>query len=268
MNFAMPSMTPVVKWLLVVNIGVFLVHDIFLAGSRSVGGGDLHTLVLDVFAIGPAQWKGWFPLVPVWQLVTYGFLHAGLSHILMNMLLLYFLGTMLEGVVGSRRFLVFYLATVVVAGFAQLSLGLITAGGGHILGASGGVLGVVCATATLRPTTRVIFILFPITLKTLALIYVAADVYRLIWEIKGASSGVASLAHLTGAALGFVAVRKGWIWRDPVAKIEEVRERRAEQTAVDDQRRLDELLDRIHREGIGSLSPREKAFLKRMSKSR
>ena len=65
MNFAMPSITPAVKWLLIVNIGVFLVHDILLAGSRSIGGGDLYTTVLDVFAIGPAQWKGWFPLVPV-----------------------------------------------------------------------------------------------------------------------------------------------------------------------------------------------------------
>ena len=256
------------KWLVIGNVAIFLLTEILFAGSRSIGGGGIFTTLTDAFALSPGQWKGWFPFVPLWQLVTYAFLHADVMHVLMNMLLLYFLGTMLEAVIGSRRFLAFYLISVVVAGFAQLSLGLATGASGQILGASGGVLAVVCATATLRPTTRVIFILFPITLKTLALIYVGLDVYRLILEFKGAPSGVASFAHLTGAAIGYFGVRRGWIWRDPVAKLAEVRERRAEESAVDDQRRLDELLDRIHREGIGSLSSREKAFLKRMSKSR
>ncbi len=268
MHFAMPTITPVVKMLLIANIAVFLVMLIFVY-SPTQGGGTIFGGINRYVGLSPAVWKSWFPFVPVWQLLTYGFLHAipGFGHILGNMLFLYFLGTMLEGLIGGRRFLVFYLAAVVLAGFMQLLVGLI-AGGPPIIGASGGVLAIVCAVATLRPQARIIFIIFPITLKTLAIVYVTIDVLMVILELKGANSNVASFAHLTGAALGYLAVRQGWIWRDPVASLERARERHAAESAANDRQKLDALLDRIHREGIGSLSAREKAFLKRMSQSR
>jgi membrane associated rhomboid family serine protease len=260
MHFAMPSMTRAVKLLLILNVAAFVLTDVLLGFWEGAG---MH--LVQLFALVPAAWTGWFPFVPVWQLVTYGFLHAGLGHILGNLLFLYFLGTMLEGIIGTRRFWVFYLASVVIAGFFQLVVGLFTTPA-PILGASGGVLAIVCAMATLRPETRIIFIIFPITLRTLAVFYVLFDALNVVHQLQGTGSNVASIAHLTGAAVGFFAVRTGWIWRDPVESVGRARAERAAETEADKRARLDALLAKINREGIGSLSGREKAFLKKMSK--
>lgn len=262
MSLAMPSMTRAVKLLLILNVGVFVLTDVLLGFDKS---GAARMRVMELFALVPDAWTGWFPFVPLWQLVTYGFLHAGFGHILYNLLFLYFLGTMLEGVIGERRFWVFYLAAVVIAGFCQLVVGLFTTPA-PILGASGGVLAIVCAMATLRPETRIIFIILPITLKTLAIFYVVFDAFNVVRQLQGAGTNVASIAHLTGAAVGFLAVRKGWIWADPLERLGRARAEKAAESEADRRARLDALLAKINREGIGSLSGREKAFLKKMSK--
>jgi len=264
-SFGLPSLTPAVKALLIANIAVFVVQWVvcyswFQGAFEFIG---------DAFALNPLQWSQGFPLVPLWQLVSYGFLHGGSpDHILFNMLFLYFLGTMLEQEIGGRRFLVFYLVAVAIAGAFQLGLGLALGQVAPIVGASGGVLAIVCAMATLRPTMRLIFIVVPVTLRTVALIYLALEVYRLVMDLKGESSGVASFAHLSGALFGYVAVKQSWIWKDPLAEVEVWREKREEARAKDDDERLDELLARINRDGIHTLSERERAFLKRVSQRR
>lgn len=265
MQMAMPVLTPVVRLLILVNGAIFVLAILLDLPRQSAW-----TPVRDVLGLKPDLWSAWFPFLPVWQLVTWGFLHDtnNLLHIVGNMLFLYFLGTMLEEMLGSRRFLVFYFAALLVAGVATLLVGLAAAETRPTIGASGAVLAVVVATATLRPQTRVIFIVFPITLRTLALIYVGLDVLGVLNTLKGADSGVAHLAHLTGAAFGFLTVRRGWVWRDPLVAWAARRERRDQEQAAEDETRLDEILARINREGIHSLSAREKSFLKRVSKRR
>jgi membrane associated rhomboid family serine protease len=266
MGLAVPSLTPAVKLLLIANGVVFLFFFLVL---DSIKQPNVEMQAIQLFALSPERWKAWFPLVPVWQLVTYAFMHGSFQHILYNMLGLYFLGTMLEGIIGTRRFMVFYMLAVVVAGFAQLMLSLaFDREPVPILGASGGVLAVICAMATLRPATRMILIIFPLTLRTLALIWVASDLFTLIRQFQGQESNVASFAHLTGAALGFAAVRTGWIWRDPVQLVEGARARRADLSEAESRARLDALLAKIAKEGIGSLTGRERSFLKKMSKRR
>jgi membrane associated rhomboid family serine protease len=261
--FAAPGLTPVVKRILIVTIAIFLVQQLVLGDSRFA------RFFADAFALVPEQWRAWFPLVPLWQLVSYGFLHGDVWHILHNMLFLYFLGTMLEEALGGRRFLVFYLVSIALAGLCQLVLGLALGQSLPIIGASGGVLAIVCAMATLRPTLRVIFIVVPLTLRTLALIYVAIDLYSVILELRsGGGGGVARFAHLSGALFGYLAVRRSWIWGDPLARISAWRERRDEEQAGSEKERLDELLAKINREGIASLTGRERAFLKRVSQRR
>jgi membrane associated rhomboid family serine protease len=260
-GIAVPRVSPTVKMLLIANVAVFLVD--FLLRGTALGQGLTTWLPLV-----PTVWLDTFPFVPVWQLLTYGFMHADAWHLISNMLFLYFLGTMLENEIGARRFLGFYLVAIVLAGVCQLFLGMWLGHVGLILGASGGVLAIVCAVATLHPTTRIIFILFPITLKTLALLYVGMDVLRVVAEIKGAGTGVASFAHLSGALFGFLAVRRRWIWNDPVAAVEEWRGRRDEERRQEDEEHLDDLLAKINREGIHSLSESERSFLKRVSRRR
>jgi rhomboid family protein len=260
-SFGMPGLTRVVKALLIANIGMFVLQFVAL----DVWFPRAFDFIKDAFSLVPERWIGGFPLVPLWQLVSYGFLHGGLEHLLMNMLFLFFLGTMLESEIGGRRFLVFYLASIAIAGAAQLSLGLALGETAPIVGASGGVMAIVCAMATLRPHARIIFIIVPMTLRTLALIYVALELFGAVMQLKGVDSGVARFAHLSGALFGYLAVRQSWIWRDPMAEVEGWRERRAEQRETGDEERLDALLEKINHEGIHALSASEKAFLKRVS---
>lgn len=257
-GFAMPRLTSAVKALLIANIALFVVQELVLQGEWSES-------VTAPLLLQPEQWTAWFPFVPLWQLVSYGFFHGNIPHLLYNMLALYFLGTMLEEEIGSRRFLVFYLVAVAAAGLCQLVVGLALGMVGPILGASGGVLAIVCAMATLRPTLRLIFIIVPMTLRTLALIYVGLDLFSAIKQLQGEISGTANFAHLTGALIGFLAVRRRWIWGDPLAVLRSWRERRSSARGVTDEARLDELLQKINREGIHALSSRERAFLKRVS---
>ena len=256
-SIQLPLVTPGVKGLLWVNGIAFLLT--LLARP-----------LIDWFALRPDTWVEGFPLVPFWQVVTYGFLHSTSSafHLLFNLLGIYFFGSMLEGIIGTRRFLAWYLAAIVVGGVAQLGAGVLAYLGsgdvGYTLGASGGVLFLIVACATMRPDTLVIFILFPLKLKTLALIMVGLDLFGLL----SGTGGTAYLVHIAGAVLGFAAVRLRWVWMDPVERVQEHREASRERSAAEDAQRLDALLKQIHERGIGSLTPREREFLKRMSSRR
>jgi membrane associated rhomboid family serine protease len=264
MGLRFPTPTPAVKRLLIANFAIFLA--VFLAGlgSPAVEGGVVRWL-----GLSPALWVEGFPFVPVWQLVTYGFLHAGLGHVFWNMVQLYFFGTMVEEAVGSRRFVSFYLVAIALGGLAQLLAGIV---GGSLIpavGASGGVLAAVVAAAVMQPRAMVILLFIPIQLKWLAIGIVGIDVFSMLSSWKaGVMDGVAHWAHIGGAAWGFLAVRRRWIWIDP---LERLRERRvaaeAEQKRSDEQR-MDELLAKISREGMGSLTRREREFLKRVSSRR
>lgn len=261
-GLSFPALTSVTKALLWANAIVF--GALFLL-VRLPGG--LGESLYGLLSLEPAQWWGWFPLVPVWQLVTYGFVHSltDIFHILFNLLALYFFGTMVEGVVGGRRFLVAYMTAIVLGGIAQLTMGLIQLGQGipvgATLGASGGVMAMIIAAAVMQPNARIIFFIFPLRLATLALILVGIDVFRMLTG----GSGTAWLVHLTGAAYGFLAVRRRWIWADPLASWERRRQVRQVEQAAADSQRVDELLARIQRDGMQSLSSSEKAFLKRVS---
>ena len=262
MQFAMPVLTPVVKALIIANAVVFGFFFLLSFGDSWVRG------LQEWLGLSPWIWKEAFPLAPIWQLGTYGFLHStsDLFHVVGNMLFLYFLGTMLEGIIGGRRFLTFYVASILVAGLAMLAVGLVFAEERITMGASGAVLAVVVAMAVLRPNTRIIFLIFPLTLKTFALIYVGFDVFGILNSLKGVDSNVAYPAHLSGALFGFLAARRGWLWQDPLERVESWRSQREQQQGEADAERLDHILAKIHQSGIHSLTPSEKAFLKRTSK--
>lgn len=274
----MPSLTPVVRALIKLNAIIFvvlLVLDVIPATQGFAEG------ALVWGGITPRLWIDWFPFVPFWQLLSWGFLHSLVNpqHILMNMLFLFFLGTMLEGLIGSRRFLVTYMGGLLLSGVGTLVLGLgqelLVEGPlpdlawyqmNHTIGASGAVFTVVVAMATLRPRTQMIFIIIPMTLKVLAIIYVGLDLFGLLRDIAGDGGNVANFAHLVGAGWGFAVVRTGFIYRDPLEALQNKQAQRSAQREQDDKTRLDELLTRIHKQGIGTLSRAEREFMKRVSK--
>ena len=126
---------PVVTYVLIaVNVILFLAEGRFGVGSQS-GGSTLY----DKFALfGPSVAGGdW------WRIVTGGFLHAGLLHILFNMYLLYLLGQMLEPAIGSVRFGLIYTVALLSG-----SLGaLVVSPDAVTVGASGAVFGLMGAAA-------------------------------------------------------------------------------------------------------------------------
>jgi signal transduction histidine kinase len=99
MRFNLPRLTPVVKWLLIINIGIFLAAVLIPSLQYYI----YEWFQLDARSVGRA--------LQVWRLITYQFLHDPLFiwHIFFNMLGLFFLGPTLERHWGSRRFLPFYL---------------------------------------------------------------------------------------------------------------------------------------------------------------
>lgn len=256
----LPSLTPMVRRILFATFGVFAFQFVL-----SFFGGGVERAFSQWFGLFPPAWHSLFPRV--WQPVTYGFLHSTgyIGHIVFNMLWLYFLGTMLEGIIGGRRLLAFYLGGMAAGGILQL----VVSWNEFVptVGASGATLAITVAMAVLRPRTQIILILFPITLRTLALIVVGMDVFGVLISVRdGPSDPTAFFAHLGGALFGFVAAKRGWIWRDPFADVQQRLEARRERSQAEDQERVDELLAKIHRDGIQSLTAREKAFLKRVSK--
>jgi membrane associated rhomboid family serine protease len=262
-----PQLTPMCRRLLILNTVVFLVNFVAYLVKDHWISASVYNAILRPLELDPAAWREHFPLVPVWQLLTYGFLHSveDLSHIVTNMLMLYFMGGMLEEMIGSRRFLITYLAAQLAGALVFLAPVLFGEVSGPALGASGAVLGITVAVATLRPRQTVFLLFIPITLKVMALGILAFTVFGWLLSMKHGSDGVAYLVHLGGIAYGFAAVRTGLINKDPVVILDRRRAVREVERASEDAAKMDQLLDKIHRHGMSSLSHSEKEFLKRVS---
>lgn len=204
MNMALPF-TPVVKWLVIVNVGIWFVLQVLIEGFFKVPFTSFLSLV-------PARVIFEFH---VWELFTYMFLHSmQITHILFNMLMLWFFGAELEQRWGGRYFLFFYLFTGVGAailycigmgGYAAVTgsqAGIIV----PVIGASGAVFGLMLAQGILFGE-RIIyfFMLFPMKMRYFVMIMGGVQIASML--TSGVSGGeVAYLAHLGGLASGYVAL--------------------------------------------------------------
>jgi membrane associated rhomboid family serine protease len=259
----------VVAWLLVINFVIFVLDAILSGSSRAS--------VLSPTAWGNFNiWDGIYGL-QVWRWVTYQFLHADLLHIAFNMLALFFFGPLMEQWWGPRRFVAFYLLCGVSGAvvFAVLSFipGLLPHDphSTFLIGASGSVFGILVGCAVLFPRKRVqlIFPPVPMSMRTMALVFLGIAALSLL---VGARNAGGEAAHLGGAGLGFLLVTfpasLGWVERlrlprrDRAAKWEAKQLRRqAEETR--EQAEVDRILDKVRQHGIHSLTRREKSTLQR-----
>lgn len=256
----LPPLTPIVKWLLIILTTIHFTTEFIDLGSPET----LDVIIL-WFGLNAATWFEAPLFVPLWQLATCTVLHADLGHLASNLLVLYFFGTKLESIVGSRRFLWFYVAAGLVSSMLSLAIGLMIPGLPSI-GASGAVMGVVAAAAVFQPMTPVLLLFIPVPLWALAVGFAAFDLFPALAYLGGAASdGIDRFAHLGGGLLGVLAVKTGLIWRDWGKEVEQKVEARKAQALENDEQKLDELLSRVAKEGIQSLSGREREFLKRMS---
>jgi membrane associated rhomboid family serine protease len=137
-----------------------------------------------------------------WQLVTYGFLHGSLTHLLFNMLALYMFGGDIERLLGQRRYLIYYFVCVIGAAIAQVAvLGIMNRPPVPTVGASGGVFGLLLAFGLAFPHRKLMLVFPPIPMP--AWLFVTLyGLLELYLGITGSGQGVAHFAHLGGMAAG------------------------------------------------------------------
>ncbi len=192
-------MPPVTTALIVANIAVFLLQNI--APPELVAQ-------LALWPVGTPAGSG-LPGFGPWQLLTYGFLHGGLTHLAFNMFGLYMFGGAIEQVFGRRRYLIYYLVCVVSAGLSQLLVDAAMGVNGATVGASGGVFGLLLAYGIYFPNNRVMLLFPPIPMpaRVFVVVYAAIELYL---GVTGTQAGVAHFAHLGGMIGGFIMLR---YWR-------------------------------------------------------
>jgi membrane associated rhomboid family serine protease len=154
------------------------------------------------------------PEFQVWQLLSYGFLHGGLNHIFFNMFGLWMFGRDIEGVLGTKRFLIYYLTCVVGAAIVQLTVAGLQGGIYPTVGASGGVFGLLLAYAMFFPNRTVMLLFPPIPMKAKYFV-LGYGLLELYLGVSGRNPGVANFAHLGGMFFGFILLRR---WRSPQRK--------------------------------------------------
>ena len=128
---------------ILIGINVALALGQVASGTSAAGGGFRGSSLIDQGALfGPALADG-----EVWRLVTSGFLHSGLIHLMFNMYALYILGSMLEPAIGRLRFGLIYFVSMLCGSFGALLL----SPDARTVGASGAVFGLMgAAVAVMR----------------------------------------------------------------------------------------------------------------------
>lgn len=197
----------------------------------------------------------------LWQLFTYMFLHSTTDpwHLIFNMLGLWMFGSEVERVLGSRRFLTLYFTAGIFAGICCC----VFTPGTPILGASGAIFAIEVAFAMYFPNSTVIFYVFPMKAKYLVMIFAGLTIFSCIIPRSG---NVAHFAHLGGLVYGFLFVRYSYRVGDYLKKWQV---RQHEKEFMKDQElhdKVDEILDKVNREGLKNLTWRERNFLKNASK--
>jgi membrane associated rhomboid family serine protease len=190
--FALP---PVTRGIIIANVVVFLLQQV--AGNILIG----------LFALWPVG----DPLFQPWQVLTYSFLHDGLLarfdiiHIFFNMFALYMFGSPLEMFWGGRRFAFYYVACVLTAAGTELVVLNAMGGGGPVIGASGGVFGLLLAFAWYFPKQRLMLLFPPIPMPAWLFVTLYGGL-ELVLGVTGAQPGVAHFAHLGGMLGGALAI--------------------------------------------------------------
>ncbi|MCH6552439.1 MAG: rhomboid family intramembrane serine protease [Planctomycetes bacterium] len=194
-----PSVTPpIVKNLLIANGVMFLLQYVF-------------PTLLTLGSVRPAYvWQGGY----LWQPLTYMWFHAGLSHIAMNMFVLWMFGSPLALAWGARRFLRFYLlcgvgAGVIIATYPYVAvylLGIQSPAALVIptLGASGAVYGVLLAYSLTWPERTIMLIFPPVAFRAIWLI----PGLFLMTAIFNPSPNVSHIGHLGGVLVGWLYMRR------------------------------------------------------------
>ena len=194
-----PQVTPMVKKLIIANAAIWVLQATV-------------DLIPAIGYPGLATWLGAWPSRIasgwIWQVATYQFLHGGPFHLLFNMLYLWMFGSELERAWGQRSFLNYYLVCGTGAGVIIAIAGILAGSGAYTIGASGAIYGLILAFGIVFAERTVLFMLiFPIKARTMALILVGISFF---YSLSTPGDGVSHLAHLGGALVGFLYLKRAW----------------------------------------------------------
>lgn len=233
-----------------------------------------------------------------WRFITFQFCHANLSHLLFNMIALWFFGPIVEQTLGRRRFLAFYLTCGVSGALLYL---LLNAGGVvaldwlgpdakvpgvlinnpnmPLVGASAGIFGVLIAAARYVPNATVLlFFVIPMKLSTLAYGLVGIAVATIVFASVGLNIPIFSLptdnaggetAHLGGAIAGWYFARRPQHLGDFFAFLGRFdpfgggrAETRARRRTAAQAAEVDRILGKVRDSGLASLTDAERRTLR------
>ncbi|MFB3431929.1 MAG: rhomboid family intramembrane serine protease [Phycisphaerales bacterium] len=291
--------------LIAINVGVFLLDIMLWNAGASLPMPTTATATAPGFLPGAAN-----PVVPheppifvlghfstftalrhleFWRFVTFQFLHGDITHLLFNMIGLYFFGPAVEQYLRSRkRFLAFYLTCGIFGGFLYLILNLLgnlvgpkvpgllpAAPTTPLIGASAGVFGILMASAFIAGNQIMyVFMVLPMKIKTGAYLFVAISALNL-FVLQGSNQG-GDAAHLGGAAAGFFFIRRHEMLHDffdilgPSKKRGDRKKsssRRKRKPSVDEAT-VNKILDKVRDEGMQSLTEKEQKLLRKASEDK
>ncbi|MBJ7879299.1 rhomboid family intramembrane serine protease [Gelidibacter salicanalis] len=269
----------VLEKIIALNVVVFLMGLLLSLIVKS--GGSLYWLEL------PKD-LGEFIFKP-WSIITYGFTHYGLFHLLFNMMVLFFVSQMMLNLFSAKLTLKVYFLGIIVGGlFFMFAYNVLPANflkpAGALVGASAGVRALLIFLCAYMPNTQVKIFMFNIKLWHLGIALVAFDVIGLFGMNQGGT-----IAHLGGVALGYLYAKqlikgndigKGFEkvmdWfsnlfeKGKKSRLKTVHKRKSNPVAghnksefseFNKQKQIDLILDKISKSGYESLTKEEKAFL-------
>lgn len=246
--------------------------------------------LLYLFKLPSSTFSSWFHLLPSfsevlfrpWTLFTYSFLHASFSHILWNMLLLYYASQMYLNLFSEHQFLKNYVLGVLVGGlFFLIGYNLFPVFEGiypPLVGASAGVMAVLIFVATYTPNQEIRLLFINVKLQYIGIALVLIDILQIPYSNAGGR-----LAHLGGAFIGYLyanQLKQGtdigsfldriWSYFNTLTKPSAVKNMRTvhrtqktvkRKPSPTNQQKIDAILDKISTSGYESLKQEEKDFL-------
>ncbi len=271
-------MPVIIRTLIALNVLIFIFQALF--GSIQVGDRSLNEFIVRYFGFDPTLSTA---ITQPWRFVTYMFLHGSGFHLLFNMLWLWWMGRAVEEGLGPRTFSVVYFGAGIGGAFFHIALSFLY-GTSIVIGASGAVFGIMVAFAYMYPRTPImLFLLPPIEARYVVAGLIAFDVLFI-----GAGDNVARLVHLGGAGIGYLLVKAHYggtdlskivrpierLWNPEMAKPKKRKPKNKKMYSVSDveivdetnQSELDDILEKISREGYDGLTAEEKKKLFELSK--
>jgi len=199
----------IVTTLIVINVAIFVLEALFPPVRRALSGDQTLTpFGLEIHHGLAEMWADAVMRGQVWRLVTAQYLHAGLGHLFINMLVLHFLGRPLERMWSARKFVAIYTLCGLSGNVFYTILGAqgVIPGWMPAVGASGCIYGLLGIVAVLFPQATIyIYFLFPMKIRTAAMIFGGIAVLMIL--TRGENFG-GEACHLAGMVFGV-----WWAWR-------------------------------------------------------